>query len=210
MINLLDTLADNLEYNDWTAVIGWFMIFAAFLIFLPFNKKSNIKPTGVYVAFIVASAFEMFGIPLSMYFVAWAFGIALPQGILWGHTMQGLFGYLSMYTGFSMNIIGGILIILGWRAVYKNYWSQNEGDKRLVTTGLYALSRHPQYLGFILMTLGLIIHWATLPLILMWPILVYQYYRLSKKEEAEMEREFGQEYIEYKKKTPMFLNFKFL
>ncbi len=55
------------------------------------------------------------------------------------------------------------------------------------------------------MTLGLLVHWATIPLLIMWPILVFQYYRLAKKEEKEMENEFGEEYTKYKQKTPMFL-----
>lgn len=206
MTTILDTIADNLRYYDWLSVLGWFIIFATFLAFLPFNKKGNIKPTGVYIAFIVASAFEMFGIPLSVYFVAWAFGVNLPQGVLWGHTMQGILGYLSMYVGYALNLVGGILIILGWRTIYREYWSRKEGEGKLVTSGVYSFSRHPQYLGFMILTLGLLVHWATIPLIIMWSILLVQYYRLSRKEEAEMEKEFGQEYVEYKKRTPMFLN----
>jgi len=39
----------------------------------------------------------------------------------------------------------------------------------------------------------------------MWPILVLLYYRLAKKEEADMEKEFGNEYVKYKKKSSMFI-----
>jgi protein-S-isoprenylcysteine O-methyltransferase Ste14 len=55
------------------------------------------------------------------------------------------------------------------------------------------------------MTLGLLVHWATLPLLVMWPILVVQYVRLAKREEAEMEEQFGEDYREYRERTPMFL-----
>ena len=204
-MNVLDDLANSLHYGDWFSVIGWFIIFTVFLVFIPFNRKSGIKPNSMYIAFIVASAFEMFGIPLSMYFVAYVFGVSLPMGVLWGHTMQGLAGYLSMYIGFSLNILGGVLIFLGWRTIYRNYWSKTEGEGRLVTSGVYSFSRHPQYAGFILMTLGLLVHWATIPLLIMWPILILQYYRLARKEEAVMEKKFGEAYTEYKIRTPMFL-----
>lgn len=47
--------------------------------------------------------------------------------------------------------------------------------------------------------------WAALPLLVMWPILIVLYYRLAKREERDMEKEFGQEYVEYRRRTSMFL-----
>lgn len=51
----------------------------------------------------------------------------------------------------------------------------------------------------------MLFEWATLPLLIMWPILIWLYVRLAKREEADMEAEFGQAYREYKSKTGMFL-----
>jgi protein-S-isoprenylcysteine O-methyltransferase Ste14 len=65
--------------------------------------------------------------------------------------------------------------------------------------------RHPQYTGFMLITLGMILEWATLPLLIMWPILAVLYYRLARREEADMVQEFGEEYREYKQRTSMFV-----
>jgi protein-S-isoprenylcysteine O-methyltransferase Ste14 len=112
-----------------------------------------------------------------------------------------------MYIGLALNLVGGLLIITGWRSVHRSYWSKHEGEGMLVTDGIYAYTRHPQYTGFIIMTLGLLIHWATIPLLAMWPLLVLQYYRLARKEEVDMEDEFGDEYREYKEKVPMFIPF---
>ena len=204
-MTLAEIIEQSLQYGDWTMVAGWFLLFTVFIAFIPFNRKSQTKPASVYVAFIVASALEMFGIPLSMYFLAWAFGINLAPGLLWGHTLSGLIGYWGMYIGFSLNLAGAALIVLGWREIHRRYWAAEEGSGELVTDGVYSFSRHPQYAGFILMTLGLLVHWATLPLLIMWPILIVQYYRLARREEAEMEEEFGEEYRLYRKKVPMFL-----
>ena len=55
------------------------------------------------------------------------------------------------------------------------------------------------------MTFGLLVHWATLPLLVMWPVLVVQYYRLAKREELELEEAFGESYREYKEIVPMFV-----
>jgi protein-S-isoprenylcysteine O-methyltransferase Ste14 len=204
-VTLFDLSDGGFFTGNWLGVVGWIIVFATFLTFLPYNRKSGSKPRSVYLAFIVASALEMFGIPLSMYFVAWAFGIQLPKGLLWGHTLQGYVGYWGMYMGFTLNLIGGALIYYGWRSIYRRYWSREEIDRELVTDGVYGYSRHPQYAGFILMTFGLLVHWATLPLLIMWPLLVIQYYRLAKKEEVAMEEEFGEEYLDYKRRVPMFI-----
>ena len=56
-----------------------------------------------------------------------------------------------------------------------------------------------------MITLGLIVHWATIPLIVMWPILALQYYRLAQREEKEMGEKFGDVYVEYRKRVPMFI-----
>jgi len=197
----------HLHYGDWFSAISWIVVFGIFVTFLGFQRKSRNRPTSVYVAFIVASALEMFGIPLSMYFVAWALGVSLPEGIFWGHTLQQYMGYWAMYIGYGLNLLGGVLIILGWKGIHSQYWRRDEGEGKLVTEGIYSYSRHPQYLGFILMTLGLLIHWTTIPLLIMWPMLVVQYYRLARREERDMEREFGESYSEYKKRVPMFIPF---
>jgi protein-S-isoprenylcysteine O-methyltransferase Ste14 len=152
----------------------------------------------------------MYGIPLSLYFITWVLGTSTPVGIFWGHTLVNLIGRRAMLIGYTLNIIGGALIIIGWRRIFSIYWGKGEEERRLVTDGIYALSRHPQYLGFILMTLGLLVHWATIPLLVMWPLLLYRYYTLAKSEEKEMEEEFGQAYREYKRRVPMFLSIRVL
>jgi protein-S-isoprenylcysteine O-methyltransferase Ste14 len=202
---LEDILSESLYIGNWMGVVTWVVLFASFIVFLPFNKKSTIKPTSTFVAFIVASAFEMFGIPLSAYFLTWAFGINVPRGFLWGHTLENYIGYWGMYIGVAINIIGGLLIVQGWRVIYREYWSKDSGEGKLVTDGIYARMRHPQYTGFLLMTFGLLVHWATLPLLIMWPLLVRQYIGLAKKEEEEMIANFGQEYLNYMERTSRFI-----
>ncbi len=46
--------------------------------------------------------------------------------------------------------------------------------------------------------------WLTLPMLIMWPFLMLLYVRLARKEEQDMEREFGAAYVEYKARTGMF------
>ena len=75
------------HFGDWPAVIIWVIMYGVLLAFLPFYSKSQWKPSGAYLAFIVAFAIEMFGVPFGMYVFAWVFGRYLPDGVLWGHTL---------------------------------------------------------------------------------------------------------------------------
>ena len=182
------------HFGQWDTVIVWVVLFGFFIAFIPLQRKSQRRPASVYLAFVIALAFEMFGIPLSMYIVSWAIGFTLPVGILWGHTLQQYIGNWGMYMGFTLNLVGAYLVIQGWKEVHEHYWRKDEGTGTLITNGVYTYIRHPQYTGFLLITLGLLVHWATLPLLVMWPILLLQYYRLARKEERELEKEFGDKY----------------
>ena len=193
------------HFGNWVGVVLWIVLFGLFLLFTPFYKKSQRKPSSVYIAFVIALALEMFGVPLSMYVITWILGHSLPDGVLWGHTLIGQIGLLGMNIAYGFYLLGILLIVLGWKEIYKRYWSKDEGKGELVTNGIYAYIRHPQYTGFMLITLAMIFEWATLPLLIMWPLLMIIYYRLAKKEEADMEVEFGHKYAEYRRRTGMFL-----
>ena len=74
-----------------------------------------------------------------------------------------------------------------------------------MTGGVYAYMRHPQYSGLFLVTSGLLIQWPTMITVVMWPVLIVAYYKLARKEEGEIEREFPDAYKKYKENVPMFV-----
>lgn len=193
------------HFGQWLYMVVWIALFAVMLLFVPFYKKSQRKPASAYLAFILALALEMFGVPLSMYAITWLIGTNLPDGVLYGHTLQPWIGHWGMYIGTLLMLIGVALIVVGWRVIYKRFWSKEAGEGQLVTDGIYGYIRHPQYTGFMLITFGMILDWATLPLLIMWPILAVVYYRLARREERDMELAFGDAYLRYKARTGMFL-----
>ena len=81
--------------------------------------------------------------------------------------------------------------------------AETHRTETIVTTGVYSVVRHPQYLG------GLLAHTGISFLLSAWyslfftPLMVALIYLISRKEEIEMTREFGEEYEDYKKKVPM-------
>ena len=57
---------------------------------------------------------------------------------------------------------------------------------RLANTGPYAWVRHPQYVGFLAIMVGFLLQWPTIPTLVMFPALVYVYWRLARTEELEL------------------------
>lgn len=100
-----------------------------------------------------------------------------------------------------------MMIMNGWYHIHHDYWSKESRQGTLVTKGIYKYIRHPQYTGLLLLSLGILIEWATLPLIIFYPIMIIVYLRLAKREENDMLAEFGEEYVQYKKRTKMFIPF---
>jgi protein-S-isoprenylcysteine O-methyltransferase Ste14 len=76
---------------------------------------------------------------------------------------------------------------------------------KIVTTGVYSIVRHPQYLGGLLAHIGFSFLWSGLYSSLSTPAVVAVVYFISRKEETELTKEFGQEYLDYKKRTPSLL-----
>ena len=71
-------------------------------------------------------------------------------------------------------------------------------------TGAYARIRHPQYVAFVLIMFGFLLQWPTLITLVMFPILVFMYVRLARREEREAITAFGAEYERYMVRTPRF------
>ncbi len=197
------------HFHNWFGVLLFTIIYGVVIFFLPFYKKMDKKPVGTYFAFVVAFAIEMHGIPFSMYVISWIIGKNLPEGILWGHTLFDKIGYTGMYINIGCSLIGLTMIVIGWRTIYKKYWSKEEGKGFLVTSGIYRFIRHPQYTGLFLISTGMLCEWATLSLLILYPVIIFLYVRLAKREEKQMIAEFGQEYIDYMKKSKRFIPFLF-
>lgn len=199
----METL-DSHFYN-WFGVVFFAVLYGVILLFMPFYKKMDRKPAGTYLAFVIAFAIEMHGIPFSMYVISWLIGKNLPEGVLWGHTLFDTIGYWGMYINIACGTVGIFLIMNGWYNIYKKYWSRETGTGTLVETGIYKYIRHPQYTGLLLLSFGMMVEWATLPLLILYPVMVFMYVRLAKKEEQDMIEEFGIDYENYMEDTKMFI-----
>ncbi len=198
-------------YGLWLLVI---INAAVFIIFaFSFTKPRTARDWrsfGAFSAFLVALFTEMYGFPLTIYLLSGWLGSRYPDlnmlshksGHLW-QTLLGLKGdpHLSPIHWLSDILIGGGFVVTGaaWDVLYKA-----QQARQVATTGLYALLRHPQYVGFILILLGFLIQWPTILTLIMFPILVTMYVRLARREEREALTEFGEAYARYAATTPAF------
>lgn len=64
--------------------------------------------------------------------------------------------------------------------------------------------RHPQYLGLFILIASLLVQWPTILSVAMAPVLFVTYIRLARREERELEAQFGQAYLDYKANVPTF------
>lgn len=195
----------RVDYNQWPLVLSYIIILGVFLygILRP-RRRAEWRSAGVAQAFVIALYFEMYGIPLTMYLVAWLTGrTEFAQDHFHGHAWAFLLG-LGETGAIVFDIVGQLLIacgaalaLVGWRQVHRGYGT-------LVTNGLYRLMRHPQYTGFFLFLFGSLVNWPTLPTLLMFPVLLWIYFRLARAEELEAESAFGEAYRDYRQRSGMF------
>jgi protein-S-isoprenylcysteine O-methyltransferase Ste14 len=77
---------------------------------------------------------------------------------------------------------------------------------KLVTDGPYRYARNPMLTGIFIQLFGLGILDNSLALILIFtPLFIFiNYWELKRVEEPELEKRLGREYIDYKKRVPMF------
>jgi protein-S-isoprenylcysteine O-methyltransferase Ste14 len=193
----------NTDYGIWPLVIvntAIFTIFAA-SFFHPRSRR-DWHAMGAYTGFLVALFTEMYGFPLTIYLLAGPLGARFPllrADHAGGHLWNDLIGWtgdphMSPFHFASYALIGGgfWLIAVAWRQLYTAAQSH-----RLATTGPYAWLRHPQYAGFLLVMIGLLAQWPTLPTLIMFPVLLIVYRRLALNEEREVAAAFGSAWTDY-------------
>jgi len=82
---------------------------------------------------------------------------------------------------------------------------QHPMDTRVVVDrGLYAVVRHPQYLGYMLLILGFICLFQNLVVGVLGAAAIVLFYGQAVREERYCIRKFGQEYENYAQRVPRF------
>jgi protein-S-isoprenylcysteine O-methyltransferase Ste14 len=186
------------SYGLWALVVFNSAIFILFAFsFTKPKTTTDWRSLGAFSAFVVALFTEMYGFPLTIYLLSGWLQSNFPGVDLFAHEKHfNILHILSMV----FILLGFLLLSSAWRVLHH---AQSRGE--LATSGWYQQMRHPQYTAFILIMIGFLLQWPTLPTLVMFPILLIVYRRLALREEKQVEQQFGEAYRRYKKVTPAFI-----
>ena len=213
MIEFLQKQLFDIDYFNWWLVAAYVLLVSIFLYgILQPRRKAEWKSAGVAQAWIIALYAEMYGTPLTAYFMMNLLGRTTEDAEKHfnGHMWPIVFGigennlvvaqFITVLIGQFLVVAGALLAIIGWRKLYK---AVSKGE--MATSGVYRYIRHPQYTGFYLFLFGSVINWPTIATLFTLPILCFVYFRLANFEELESIQRFGDRYREYAKCTGKFL-----
>ena len=204
--------AEAPAYGLWSLVLINSIVFIlfAYSFFKPRTPR-DWRSFSAFSAFVVALFAEMYGFPLTIYFLSGWLQSHYPN-VDWfshdaGHLLEMIFGWqanphFGPFHLLSLIFIGAgfWIIAAAWRVLY-----HAQQRRALATTGPYSHVRHPQYVGFVLVLLGFLVQWPTLLTLAMFPVLVVMCLKLARSEEREAIAEFGDAYRSYMADVPAFL-----
>ncbi len=117
---------------------------------------------------------------------------------------------VALAAGVVLYVAGLALMLWGRLALGRMYnlstsrGAQLYADHQLITSGPFAVVRHPMYLGGQLAEIGALLifrNWTTLLIALNVPVLVLR----ARREEQALAAEFGERWAEYRRRVPFWL-----
>jgi protein-S-isoprenylcysteine O-methyltransferase Ste14 len=182
-----------LQPLGWLACVVYSTIPAFWLMIHPFAERWRTKSRSPYVVLVptwiaIWAVVALIASPwrnLSLYGAGWSWALAAPLFVV------GIYIYVQSGESFTVKQLGGLPEV-----------HSGNRDQRLVTDGIRARVRHPMYLGHLCEMLawsigtGLAVSWGlTAVTILTGAIMI-------RTEEDELEKRFGEQYLEYRKSVP--------
>ncbi len=140
------------------------------------------------------------------------FAIAVPVILLTNNAFlhSSNFVYWSLLLGsILVSFVGQLIrfVAIGKSAKQtsgRNTWGHEA--KALNTTGIYSIVRHPLYLGNFFIWIGIVCFVGNPWFLVIACLLFWLYYeRIMFSEEVFLEKEFGDEYLQWSMKTPAFI-----
>jgi len=116
--------------------------------------------------------------------------------------------FAPLRTGSPFLYVGLAIYLLGFSVVMLSLFEYRSAEAdRLVTRGIYRVSRNPQWIGLVLVFVGTamaVANWLQFALL---AILVIAYHFQIRLEEEICLRLYGEDYKAYKKEVPRYLGF---
>ena len=180
-----------MEARKWQSIGPWAILF--FYLAIGLEVIVMITPFTVYFYSLYAPVLNRLETnPLT----AWLTAFFLPHISYTGAPVLVALAYLGP-------ILFGLGMAIFFICAFQVY-SAKLLKKGVVSRGLYARIRHPQYLGLGVAGLGLLLYWPRFIIMILYLTMLFVYYLLARNEEWRMERKFGDSYRNYKTRISMF------
>jgi len=161
------------------------------------------RPYGLAIALAAVGTIAYFLVTLLLLFLVFP----EPSSVLSSFPFGCQFPFMDY-----VQILGLVLTSLGYflfiwsvvvRGRYATSWEMPE-HQELVTWGPYRYVRHPSYMGYFLMFVGLFLLWSNV--FTFFPVLAIPgYYQITFEEERLLVLRFGEEYVNYQNRTGRFV-----
>jgi len=138
------------------------------------------------------------------YFATMFFYIVLPTWIFWAHLD---FHIIIRWVGVAFGALGIGLLTWIHHTLGKQYAAKLEIQKEheLIMAGPYSYVRHPMYTVFILFSLAVAIISSNFLMLIFAILIAIPFHWISRKEEGLLIDQFGEDYLNYMKRTGRFL-----
>ncbi len=112
----------------------------------------------------------------------------------------GITGYVS----FWIRLIGALVLIVFAIIIMRSAEKMlfHETPSGIIDSGVFGYVRHPLYLGVLLIYLGFVFGSFSMLSLFTLLCIFFVYNYLANFEEKDLERMFGEEYLQYKKRVP--------
>jgi len=116
--------------------------------------------------------------------------------------------FWTMYAGWSAVILSMIFALTGLGELIRAHTSPDPHAPtvRVVTKGMYRITRNPIYMGFLLFVIGLPMVFENIWGAFVSPLMIALFNRwIIEREEAYLEKKFGETYTNYKSRVRRWL-----
>lgn len=148
----------------------------------------------------------MFLVVFVTIYTAISLGLTIMLKMPWQFPMPQM---LAIGAGAPLLALGLFILVwaiksLSWKRATGKELFLDKSESKLITHGPYAYTRNPIYLGAFICLLGWFFLLRLTPLGFLVVIFGIHFILVAKWEERELRKCFGQEYIEYAKRVPLF------
>ena len=143
--------------------------------------------------------------------LGWAWYASIYLAAIWLSFLESslpLKGLIWKGVGLILIMDGGLILIWAFWAFRSARRVIGARLDTLISSGPYRYVRNPQYVGSVMALLGITLLQGSLHLLAFTIMQAVIFHVLALLEERELEKRFGEKYLEYKRKTPRYLPFR--